>query len=161
MTSINTRIVCFVTIGLGVNTHPGTYSQISAYLPNSPVTCTHPFGAPPRRRTLRSSSSANICLADAYPHLRRLQQHYSAVAVSRDRDALPVRTYVVSFHIRSNIAAIPCPPPMHIVTRAKWPSIRTSSWIALVTMMAPVAPTGWPSDIPDPLGFTLLGSRSS
>jgi hypothetical protein len=33
--------------------------------------------------------------------------------------------------------------------------------MALVVMMAPVAPTGWPSEMPEPLGLTLAGSKPS
>lgn len=57
--------------------------------------------------------------------------------------------------------AMPWPPPMHIVTKACRPPVRCSSWIALVVMIAPVAPTGWPRDTPEPFGLTLAGSRSS
>ncbi|MCY1516425.1 hypothetical protein D9M68_510540 [compost metagenome] len=28
-------------------------------------------------------------------------------------------------------------------------------------MIAPVAPTGWPSEMPEPFGFTLAGSKPS
>ena len=30
-----------------------------------------------------------------------------------------------------------------------------------MVMMAPVAPTGWPSEMPEPFGFTFSGSKSS
>ena len=33
--------------------------------------------------------------------------------------------------------------------------------MALVVVMAPVAPTGWPREIPEPLGLTRAGSRPS
>ena len=42
---------------------------------------------------------------------------------------------------------------MHIVTSAWRPPVRCSSAIALVVMMAPVAPSGWPIAIAPP--FTL------
>ena len=45
-------------------------------------------------------------------------------------------------HTRSKIAAMPWPPPMHIVTRAKRPPMRCSSYSALMVMIVPVAPTG-------------------
>lgn len=52
------------------------------------------------------------------------------------------------FQICSKMAAMPCPPPM-----------RCNSWLALVAMIAPVAPTGCPSEMPDPFGLTLAGSK--
>ncbi len=45
---------------------------------------------------------------------------------------------------------MPCPPPMHMVTRAYCPPIRCSSCGALTVTMAPVAPNGWPNEIPLP-----------
>ena len=43
---------------------------------------------------------------------------------------------------RSNTAAIPCPPPIHMVTRAYLPLTRCSSYSALVAMKAPEQPIG-------------------
>jgi hypothetical protein len=46
-------------------------------------------------------------------------------------------------YARLSIAsAIPCPPPMHMVTSANLPPMRSSSYSALIVKMAPVAPTG-------------------
>jgi hypothetical protein len=60
--------------------------------------------------------------------------------------------------MRSNIAAMPWPPPMHMVTSAYLPWMRCSSYSALTVISAPVAPIGWPSEMPEPLGLTLAGS---
>lgn len=65
-------------------------------------------------------------------------------------------------HRRSFASAIPWPPPMHIVISARLPSIRPSSSIALTVMISPVAPTGWPSAIAPPFGFTrALSTRGA
>ena len=37
--------------------------------------------------------------------------------------------------------------------------MRCSSYRALTVIKAPVAPIGWPSEIPEPLGLTLAGSN--
>src|SRR3954469_1236351 len=42
----------------------------------------------------------------------------------------------------SRIAAIPCPPPMHMVSRARRPPRRRNSCNIVVMMRTPVAPTG-------------------
>ena len=64
-------------------------------------------------------------------------------------------------HSRSNTAAMPCPPPTHMVTSAKRPPVRCSSWIALTASTAPEAPIGWPSAIAPPFGLTFFMSSSS
>ena len=51
----------------------------------------------------------------------------------------------------STATAIPWPPPTHIVRSAAPPPIRRSSWRALTARIPPVAPMGWPSEIPEPL----------
>ena len=56
---------------------------------------------------------------------------------------------------------MPWPPPMHMVTRPRRPPVRSSSWSALIVRIAPVAPTGWPSAIAPPFGFTFAGSSPS
>src|SRR5918993_3635860 len=60
---------------------------------------------------------------------------------------------------RSKIAAMPWPPPMHMVTRARRPPVRLSSYRALTVRMQPVAPMGWPSDTPEPLGLVRSSGR--
>src|SRR3546814_6007140 len=55
----------------------------------------------------------------------------------------------------STTMAMPCPPPMHIVARPYLPPLRSSSYSSFTIKMAPVAPIGWPSEIPLPLGLTL------
>src|SRR3990167_385940 len=82
-------------------------------------------------------------------------------AAANDTDNLVAHGRLPPAQTRSKIAAIPWPPPMHMVTRAKRPWVRCSSWMALVTMIAPVAPTGWPREMPEPFGLTLAGSKSS
>src|SRR5262249_60331770 len=66
--------------------------------------------------------------------------------------------------ILSRIVPVPRPPRQHIVTSASVPSPRSSSWRAVVTRRAPVAPTGCPMAMAPPLGFTRsmsgLSSRS-
>lgn len=56
-------------------------------------------------------------------------------------------------------AAMPWPPPMHIVTNARPPPRRFSSCRAVVVIRTPVAPIGCPREMPDPLTLSL--SRSS
>jgi hypothetical protein len=43
---------------------------------------------------------------------------------------------------------------MHMVSSTKRDSRRRASYAAVASMRAPVAPTGWPSEMPEPLGFT-------
>ncbi len=43
---------------------------------------------------------------------------------------------------RSKIAASPCPPPMHMVSRPKRPPRRCNSWHIVARMRPPVAPIG-------------------
>src|SRR5690348_15623619 len=45
---------------------------------------------------------------------------------------------------RSNTAAMPWPPPMHMVTKPYRPPVRRSSYSAFTTRIAPVAPIGCP-----------------
>src|SRR5437868_2841298 len=59
------------------------------------------------------------------------------------------------------MAAMPCPPPMHMVARAYRPSVRLSLYRDLTARMAPVAPMGWPREIPLPFGLVRSGGRSS
>src|SRR5262249_1895747 len=53
---------------------------------------------------------------------------------------------------RSITAAIAWPKPMHIVARPKRASRRSSSETSVAVMRAPVAPSGWPREMPPPLG---------
>ena len=62
--------------------------------------------------------------------------------------------------MRSKMAAMPWPPPMHIVTSARRPPVRFSSYRALIVRMQPVAPIGWPSEMPLPLGLVRSGGSS-
>jgi len=48
---------------------------------------------------------------------------------------------------RSKMAAMPCPPPMHTVTSARLPPVRSSSYRAFTVRMHPVTPIG-SSDTP-------------
>ena len=41
------------------------------------------------------------------------------------------------------------------------PSVRSSSWSAVVISRAPVQPTGWPRAMAPPLGLTVSGSGDS
>src|SRR5262249_6057091 len=61
-------------------------------------------------------------------------------------------------YIRLTMAARPWRPSMHIVSRRYRPSRRCSSRRPVARMRAPVAPTGWPSEMPEPL--TLSRSKS-
>src|SRR6185437_4726951 len=67
----------------------------------------------------------------------------------------------IQFVMASKMAAIPCPPPMHMVTSAYFPPILRSSCKALTVTMAPVAPRGCPREIPLPFGFVFSGGNSS
>src|SRR5690242_21492828 len=61
--------------------------------------------------------------------------------------------------ILSKRAASPCPPPMHIVSTPYRASRRSISRSRLARIRPPVAPIGWPSEMPEPL--TLTRSRSA
>src|SRR5690348_3311245 len=64
-------------------------------------------------------------------------------------------------HARSMIVAVPIPAPMHKVISAVEALRRSSSSIAVPRIMAPVAPSGWPSAMAPPLTLTFAGSRSN
>jgi Alcohol dehydrogenase GroES-like domain len=51
---------------------------------------------------------------------------------------------------RSHTAASPWPPPMHIVVSPWRASRRRISRASVHSVRAPVAPTGWPSEMPEP-----------
>ena len=74
------------------------------------------------------------------------QSRYTISALHKNgaTQCCPINTIKRSAYIykRSNITAIPCPPPMHIVTSAYLPPTRCSSWMALVAIIAPEAPIG-------------------
>ena len=44
----------------------------------------------------------------------------------------------------------PCPPPMHMLIMASFLSVRASSYMTLIVRITPVAPSGWPMEIPPP-----------
>src|SRR5439155_26403913 len=78
--------------------------------------------------------SALICVNGPHrPQHTQSDTHF----VVRERLRRSQRTYMAS-----NMAAMPCPPPMHSVTSAYLPPIRRSSYSAFTTRMQPVAPTG-------------------
>src|SRR3546814_20350988 len=56
---------------------------------------------------------------------------------------------------RSKIAARPCPPPMHMVSRPYRAPRRRSSLSIVAAMRAPVTPIGWPREILEPLTMSL------
>src|ERR671934_399381 len=58
-------------------------------------------------------------------------------------------------------AASACPRPMHVVAGPWRPSRRSSSFSSVAVMRAPVAPSGWPSEMPPPFGFTSSARSSS
>ena len=53
--------------------------------------------------------------------------------------------------------AIPCPTPMHMVARASFFPVSFSSSAAVPVMRAPDMPSGWPSAMAPPFGFTCVG----
>ena len=57
-------------------------------------------------------------------------------------------------YTRSSASAIPWPTPMHMVASASLPPVRCSSSVAVSASRAPDMPSGWPSAIAPPLGFT-------
>ena len=59
-------------------------------------------------------------------------------------------------HAFSKIAAMPWPPPMHMVSRPYLPFRRCISRSRLARMRPPVAPIGWPREMPEPLTFSRL-----
>src|SRR5436190_10270879 len=62
---------------------------------------------------------------------------------------------------RSMIVAWAWPPPSHIVWNPKPLPVRSSSWRSVTVILAPVAPTGWPSEMPPPFTFTLSSGTSN
>ena len=56
---------------------------------------------------------------------------------------------------------MPCPPPMHIVSKANPPPRRFSSCSIVVRMRTPVAPIGWPSEMPEPLTLSRSSTSAS
>src|SRR6266487_4424224 len=63
-------------------------------------------------------------------------------------------------YMASKMAAMPWPPPIHILTRAYLPPMRLSSYRALTTNIQPVAPIGWPREMPLPFGFVRSNGKS-
>ncbi len=61
--------------------------------------------------------------------------------------------------ILSKTTAPPWPPPMHRVAKASSSSDSSSSWAAVRSSRAPVAPTGWPMAMAPPFLFVLSRSR--
>jgi len=51
---------------------------------------------------------------------------------------------------RSKTAASPWPPPMHMVSSPYRAALRPISRASVARIRVPVAPTGWPSDMPEP-----------
>src|SRR5207245_1386507 len=64
------------------------------------------------------------------------------------------------YEILSITVPVPTDEPQHIVMKASVASRRSSSCSAVTISREPVAPTGWPSAIAPPFGFTLLMSGS-
>src|SRR5262245_20461343 len=56
---------------------------------------------------------------------------------------------------------MPCPTPMHIVHSAYRPPRTPSSSVAVVARRAPLIPSGWPSAMAPPFGFTCSASSGS
>jgi hypothetical protein len=65
---------------------------------------------------------------------------------------------LTSPYTRSITAAMAWPKPMHIVARPYRASRRSSSETSVAVIRAPVAPSGWPSEMPPPFGFTSPAS---
>src|SRR5712671_2359807 len=63
-------------------------------------------------------------------------------------------------YTRSTMVAVPMPIPMHRVTSAVAALRRSISSIAVPRIMAPVAPSGWPSAMAPPLTLIFVLSRS-
>ena len=61
---------------------------------------------------------------------------------------------MAAIYTRSSASAIPWPTPMHMVASASLPPVRCSSSVAVSARRAPDMPSGWPSAIAPPLGFT-------
>src|SRR5574340_184673 len=85
----------------------------------------------------------------------------SAVVPPALRGEQPGRLRSPEHQTRSSTTAIPCPTPMHIVHSAQRPPLRCSWLTAVVASRSPLAPSGWPSAIAPPLGFTRGSSSAS
>src|SRR6266496_6228467 len=70
-------------------------------------------------------------------------------------DAVVVLGPVDHAHTRSTMVATPMPPPTHSVASPYLRSRRSSSSMSVPRIIAPVAPSGWPSAIAPPLTFTF------
>src|SRR4029078_10099620 len=78
---------------------------------------------------------------------------FDGITTTRPIGRVFVRDYLSSAiaQMRSNTAAIPWPPPMHIVTTAYLPPVRCSSESALTVSRAPAAAIGGPRHTCPPL----------
>src|SRR5262249_9983417 len=95
-------------------------------------------------------------LAEAAEH--RLPMRLGIVAAGVD---LEIGDVDLGHQTRSMMVAVPMPAPMHKVTRPVERSRRSSSSSNVPRIMAPVAPSGWPSAIAPPLTLTLSGESSN
>src|SRR4030065_1460281 len=62
-------------------------------------------------------------------------------------------------YLRSAMVHMPSPPPPQMVSRPYFTCLLTISCTRVTNLMTPVAPIGWPREIPEPFPFTLV-SRS-
>src|SRR3984957_1057406 len=85
----------------------------------------------------------------------------TSTGCGRVRAAAPGRFRHPRCSYLSKIAAMPWPPPMHIVTSAYRPPVRRSSYSALTVRIAPVAPIGCPSETPLPFGLVRSGGQAA
>ena len=95
--------------------------------------------------------SFRLCVGLAGENLARSTSRSSAHRLSPGadpNDARPEAHFGPSLlsALRSNSIEIPWPPPMHMVTRPVRAPLRAISYISLTGRIAPLAPTGWPSD---------------
>src|SRR5699024_2475746 len=127
-------------------------------------------GAPVDRPPLRGDGPAvdvrapleRIDLDDLRTHLAERQAggRRGDEGVVLDDGAAGERSRHAQASTRSKIAARPWPPPMHIVARPWRAPRRSISRARVVRMRTPVAPTGWPSEMPEPCTFVRSKSDS-
>jgi hypothetical protein len=105
----------------------------------------------------RRVEDREIALLNSGPTCRRVSAETLTMdvpverALARAADEQPVlrgRAYS-----RSTTPAIAIPNPTHMVAIPKRSPRRSSSFRSVAVMRAPVAPSGWPSEMPPPFGL--------
>ena len=95
------------------------------------------------------------CLQMAKP--RQMVSALLPITVLNVKRKSPITPYIhpLSQRYRSITMAIPMPPPMHMVMRPVPYPLRRIWFMPLTICRPPVAPMGWPREMPDPSSLGL------